>query len=656
MAETVQYYLERMIPELEDLEKHNVFSKTEIKAIIKKRTNLEYALKRRIAKKIDFLRCIEYEMNVEELRKKRVERLGLKAEFLKTKREYSGVKRIFALFRRATTKFKGDVALWLQYIDYAKKSNSRNVLSSIFTQAIQYHPGNASLWIMAASWEHDQNANPSAARTLMQRSLRMNPENELLWQEYMKLELIYVEKIKIRRRVLGITDDAMDVDKKEEEEDDNAIQLPAITGEDVDDWNEESHERKQVKKLEDNAAEALKEGINPILQGLLAKIIYNNAIQALPNNFDFRKKCIEIYRQFLETDQLMDEAYETIRRDMNHLPEARAYLATRHLYKKKEQQKDEESSMLSISDPDFIPAFRLCIADFDLACHELPTSEEMWVHYIKFLLGWFETVNEENFKLYLSKLLTKTFKASEKSNALSTELYELWTKFLIGNNQKDKAKTTVKSGLKAYPHSTVLWIYRIEMAEQKEVASLYKAALELNADSFALWSSYNDWLLTQWQEEIIDKEETEQLYFKACESGALLLPSLQIETEDRNRIKDLIQKSFVKWAAQAEGVLYARQVYRKILLNFYPTYEFLMSCLEIENQYGEAKDGQEHVESLYDRIVRMANDKQGSYLSYLSYLYSQKKFQKANQVYYVACKEVEDREAFDIKVQALRQV
>jgi hypothetical protein len=27
MAETVQYYLERMIPELEDLEKHEVFSK-----------------------------------------------------------------------------------------------------------------------------------------------------------------------------------------------------------------------------------------------------------------------------------------------------------------------------------------------------------------------------------------------------------------------------------------------------------------------------------------------------------------------------------------------------------------------------------------------------------------------------------------------------
>jgi U3 small nucleolar RNA-associated protein 6 len=329
----------------------------------------------------------------------------------------------------------------------------------------------------------------------------------------------------------------------------------------------------------------------------------------LPNNFEFRKRCIEIYRQFLETDDLMEEAYESIRRDMMHVPEARAYLATRHLFKKKEKTNDEkDNTMISISDPDFIPALRLCIADFELACQE---TSDMWVHYINFLLGWFSTVNEENLKLYLFKSLAKTFKACQKNNVFSSELYELWTKFLIESDQKEKAVATAKQGLKSFPHSTVLWIYRIEIAQDNEVSGLYRAALELNADSFALWSSYNDWMLTQWQEEVNDKQDTEALYFKACERGAMLLPSLQIETEDRNRIKDLIQKSFVKWAAQADGVLYARQVYRKILLNFYPTFEFLMACLEIENQYGEAKEGQDHVESLYDRIVRITNDKQG---------------------------------------------
>lgn len=97
MAETVQFYLEQMVPELEDFEQKGLFTKVpfryfydskrfaywpgrqeqaEIKAIVKKRTNFEYALKRRIAKKIDFLRYIEYEMNLEALRKKRKARLG----------------------------------------------------------------------------------------------------------------------------------------------------------------------------------------------------------------------------------------------------------------------------------------------------------------------------------------------------------------------------------------------------------------------------------------------------------------------------------------------------------------------------------------------------------------------------------------------------
>lgn len=41
MAETVQYQLERMLPELDELEKHQVFSPIEIKSIVKKRTNFE---------------------------------------------------------------------------------------------------------------------------------------------------------------------------------------------------------------------------------------------------------------------------------------------------------------------------------------------------------------------------------------------------------------------------------------------------------------------------------------------------------------------------------------------------------------------------------------------------------------------------------------
>ena len=44
--------------------------------IVKRRTHFEYAIRKRGAEKPDFLRYLEYEMNLETLRKRRVERIG----------------------------------------------------------------------------------------------------------------------------------------------------------------------------------------------------------------------------------------------------------------------------------------------------------------------------------------------------------------------------------------------------------------------------------------------------------------------------------------------------------------------------------------------------------------------------------------------------
>lgn len=49
--------MEEMIPELEDMEKRGYFNKSEIRQIVKRRTDFEYSLKRRAAVKADYLRC-----------------------------------------------------------------------------------------------------------------------------------------------------------------------------------------------------------------------------------------------------------------------------------------------------------------------------------------------------------------------------------------------------------------------------------------------------------------------------------------------------------------------------------------------------------------------------------------------------------------------
>jgi len=56
MADTVQYLMEQMLPELEDFKRKRYFTAAEIKAIVQRRQDFEYRLKRRAAQKQDFLR------------------------------------------------------------------------------------------------------------------------------------------------------------------------------------------------------------------------------------------------------------------------------------------------------------------------------------------------------------------------------------------------------------------------------------------------------------------------------------------------------------------------------------------------------------------------------------------------------------------------
>ncbi|CAH2056590.1 unnamed protein product [Thlaspi arvense] len=68
MADVVQYRLERMVNELEDLERRGLFSRQEIAEVVRQRRKFEYRLKRPSPLKQDFLAYIEYEKQLDALR------------------------------------------------------------------------------------------------------------------------------------------------------------------------------------------------------------------------------------------------------------------------------------------------------------------------------------------------------------------------------------------------------------------------------------------------------------------------------------------------------------------------------------------------------------------------------------------------------------
>jgi hypothetical protein len=202
MAESVQYYMELMVPELKDLEEKKIFTSEEIKSIVKKRQDFEYRLKRRAPLKSDYLQYIHYELALESLRVKRKKKLNIKST-TRTISDHSGLKRLHFLFDRVTNKFCGDKSLWLDYISFAKKARSYKHLSKVFAKAIRFHPRDSTFWRMAAEFEWEEHGSAVTSRAIFQRGLRINSDDEGLWLAYFKMELMFLAKLLLRREILA---------------------------------------------------------------------------------------------------------------------------------------------------------------------------------------------------------------------------------------------------------------------------------------------------------------------------------------------------------------------------------------------------------------------------------------------------------------------
>ena len=193
---------------------------------------------------------------MESLRRLRKEKLGIKRQLAS---DYAGVQHIHHIFQRALRRYGQDVALWLQYLDFGMRTNSGKQLGSSFARALSRHPRVPSLWLQAASWEFDRNRNVQAARTLMQRGLRVNQHSKQLWLEYFRLELLYVQKIKARRLVLGLDGGS--------------------------------------------AQDGEEDGIQAVLRGAVLQTVFGAAVKAIPGDLPFCQQFLDVLDQVFVQSQ-----------------------------------------------------------------------------------------------------------------------------------------------------------------------------------------------------------------------------------------------------------------------------------------------------------------------------------------------------------------
>lgn len=328
-------------------------------------------------------------MNLDLLRHKRVRRLGVRSA------GFSGQRRIFYILDRATRKFHGDIGLWVQYIEYARKQKAFKKLSTIFTDALRLHPTNADLWIYAAQYALDDHADMTLSRSHMQRGLRFCKSSKQLWVHYGKLELIYISKLVARQRILGL-DKSIEPKMVEEEvgfDDPNAdtIALPTLTGEDV------------------NPSEGDKDGVDnvalqnlastPALSGAIPLAIFDAAMKQFNNDDRFGYEFYNMVFEFGEMpclNKILEHVVGTMRE--HKLDSYRTHICYSKL----------PTAGLSATSPEFPRALGASLSRLREHGPDRNLAQEV--------IGWLQPLEKtEDLDPALQKVLAATIRSAERT-------------------------------------------------------------------------------------------------------------------------------------------------------------------------------------------------------------------------------------------------
>ena len=249
-------------------------------------------------------------MNLEALRHKRVKRMRIKSK------NYMGPRRIFFVLDRGTRKFQGDLGLWIQYIEFAKKEKSYKKLGQIFSKVLRLHPTKPELWIYAAHHAMDVQADMTMARTYMQRGLRFCRLSQKLWLEYAKLEMMYVAKVAARQQILGLNQaqEPRAVEPDLEEPNADKIALPSITAEDIEPslTNNESINGTYLQKL----------ASSPAFTGAIPIAIFDAAVKVFGGDVALMERFFDMFAEFDRAPPVQNILKHVMRELLSHHPES----------------------------------------------------------------------------------------------------------------------------------------------------------------------------------------------------------------------------------------------------------------------------------------------------------------------------------------------
>ena len=173
------------------------------------------------------------------------------------------------LYDRACRKYRQNKLLWKEYLLYLIKSNSMQKFNRVASSAVQIHPDCLDFWLIAAYVDLDIKGNLFSSRNLMLQALRVNDTKPKFYTEYLKFEVVFLDKIMQRRKVLN------------------------------------GNKTKELDFVDDEARKEEIEGeIKPGEESNIVKIVVKSLLEKFPTNILVQREVIKI----LATSQYVDRA------------------------------------------------------------------------------------------------------------------------------------------------------------------------------------------------------------------------------------------------------------------------------------------------------------------------------------------------------------
>ncbi|KAG8385756.1 hypothetical protein BUALT_Bualt03G0078400 [Buddleja alternifolia] len=595
MADVVQFKLERMLDELDDLERRGLFSRREIAEIVKQRRKFEYRLKRPSPLKPDFLAYIDYEKQLDELRLLRKKSSQRKSGGKKSKKsvsDYAGVARILEIYRLATNRFKGDIELWFQYLEFCR-ARGHGRMKKALAQLVRFHPKVPGVWIYAAAWEFDSNLNVAAARALMQNGLRACPTSEDLWVEYLRMELTYLNKLKARKLALGedegtLARDHGNADEKQWRDENKELFMALNEGGDDDKMSNPQDGESEVK------LDMFKEhGLN------ILRTVYSGAIEALPAAFSLRVRFLELLKaiESAHSEDFRHKILDDMKLEFSKEPLYWDWLARVEIADLKGANPQQLGSAIQVYEEGlkFVP------------------SAVMVQLYVKFLMDAIDNENRDgettiHFHCHgqtteLVSHLQIVFEKAENLGCITEDLACQHVSFLLQLGKLDEAKMlTEKFCSGKFPDAVNLWTLRLTMEMRCKSLSPSKA------DQLSIFELLKSILMK------VSISDSENLWIMGLKYFAnhrhhfdkLVETSLFLMAKDGGSDSGFsLSSTVVNYILQRDGVQSAREMYKRFLALPHPGLAIYRNCIELELNLASTGDktGLPNARKLYESAL-----------------------------------------------------